>query len=100
MKSIMESINEAFVQKFMISQADANNNAAYTTIDTDETMRDYKYGFLSYSQYNKAILLVAFNKVEDLQDLLETDDDEYSDLLSMKPQDTKTIRGELFVKLW
>lgn len=100
MKSIAESINEAFVQRFMIAQADANNNAAYTTMNLTKPMSDYKYGFLSYSQYNKYIILVAFNKIEDLQDLLETDDDEYSSLLNMKPQDTKTIRGELFVKLW
>lgn len=100
MKSITESINERLGVMFNITQADSNKGAAYTTIDTVMPMRNYKYGFLSYSQYNEAVFLVAFNKVEDLQDLLDTDDDEYSGLLNMKPQEYKTIRGELFVKLW
>ena len=100
MKTITESIRGGMGMMFNIVQADSNNGAAYTTIDTVEPMRNYKYGFLSYSQHNESIFLVAFDKVEDLQDLLDTDDDEYSSLLNMKPQEHKTIRGELFVKLW
>jgi len=100
MKSITESIKGGWRMMFNIVQADANNSAAYTTIDTVDPRRNYKYGFLSYSQYNEAIFLVAFDTVEELQELLDTDDDEYSSLLNMRPQEHKTIRGELYVKLW
>jgi len=100
MKTLTESIGSGLRKTFSIAQADSNREAAYTTVDVVDPKRSYKYGFLSYSQYDESIFLVAFNKVEDLQDLLDTDDDNYSSLLNMKPQEYKTIRGELFVKLW
>ena len=100
MKSLTETIGGGLRTTFSIAEADSNNNAAYTAIDVVDPKRSYKYGFLSYSQYDNSIFLVAFDSVEDIQDLLDTDDDDYSRLLNMKPQECKTIRGELFVKLW
>jgi len=100
MKSLSKMINERNESFFRTIQTESTKGAMYTTIDTSKPMSDYKHGFLSHSQYNDAIFLVAFNNIEELQELLDTDDDEYSKLLNMKPQDTKTVRGELFVKLW
>ncbi len=100
MKTLTESIGSGLRTTFSIAETDSNKGAAYTTIDTVDPKRSYKHGFLSYSQYDESIFLVAFDTVEELQELLDTDDDDYSRLLNMKPQECKTIRGELFVKLW
>lgn len=100
MKSITESINEARNSGFPEVQSESSKGAAYSTIDLVGAKKKYKHGFLQYGQYQESVFLVAFNKVEDIQDLLDTDDDEYSALLNMKPQEHKVVDGELFVKLW
>ena len=99
-ESINGSINEASRTILYQVQADHSKDAAYSTFDIHDAKKSYKYGFLSYSQYQESVFAVAFNTVEDLQDLLDTDDDEYSDLLNMKPQEHKVVDGVLFVKLW
>ena len=97
---INESINEASHTILYQVQTDHSKGAAYSTFDIQDARKGYKHGFLSYSQHQKCVFTVVFNTIEDLQDLLDTDDDDYSTLLSMKPQDTKTVDGELFVCLW
>lgn len=105
MKNLKDTINEQLVTEASRTilyqvQADHSKGAAYSTFDINDARKGYKHGFLSYSQYDGIVFTVAFNTIEDLQDLLDTDDDEYSSLLNMKPQDTKIVNGELFIKLW
>lgn len=105
MKNLSEKLNEQLVTEASHTilyqvQADYSEGAAYSTFDIHDAKKRYKHGFLSYNQYQECVSTVAFNTIEDLQDLLDTDDDEYSNLLNMKPQDHKVVNGELFVKLW
>ena len=105
MKDLSEKLNEQLVTEASRTilyqvQADHSKGAAYSTFDITDAKKKYKRGFLSYSQYEQSVFAVAFNAVEDLQDLLDTDDDDYSALLSMKPQEFKTVNGELFICLW
>ena len=92
-----ENVNDARSYVFSEIQGDTSKGAAYSTIDTSEGASKYKYGFLTYNQFQEYVGLVAFNKVEDLQDLLDTDDDEYSSLLNMKPQEHKVIRNIIYI---
>ena len=105
MKSLSEKLNEQLVTEASRTilyqvQADYSEGAAYSTFDIHDAKKRYKHGFLSYSQYQECVFTVAFNTIEDLQDLLDTDDDDYSALLNMKPREHKVVNGELFVKLW
>lgn len=105
MKNLTDTLNNRLVNEASRTilyqvQAEHSKGAAYSTFDIQDAKKSYKHGFLSYSQYQESVFTVAFNTIEDLQDLLDTDDDDYSKLLNMKPQDAKTVRGELFVKLW
>ena len=105
MKNLTDALNEQFVTEASHTilyqvQSDHSNGAAYSTFDITDAKKKYKHGFLSYSKYQESVFTVAFNTIEDLQDLLDTDDDDYSALLSMKPQEHKVVDGELFVKLW
>lgn len=100
MQSLTESILESKDRVFREVQSDVSKGACYSSIDTVEGSRKYKYGFLTFNQYQEFVGLVAFNKVEDLQDLLDTDDDEFSSLLGMKPQEYKVVDNVLYVKLW
>lgn len=101
LKDIVANIEEAKHDIiFQEVQGDSNRDAAYSTFDLVKAKRSYQHGFMSYSQYQESVFVVAFNDIEALQDLLDTDDDDYSKLLNMKPQEYKTVRGELFIKLW
>lgn len=105
MKDLKDTIQEQLIveaHKPLLPevQGDDSKGAAYSTLDVVNAKKKYKHGFLSYSQYEESVFTVAFNTVEDLQDLLDIDDDNYSALLSMKPQEFKTVDGELFICLW
>lgn len=80
-------------------QWEASKGAAYTTLDAAEGFKKYKRAFLSFNQYEGAVFVVAFNSIEDYQDLLGTEDDEYSALLSMKPQDVKVVNNVSYICL-
>ena len=105
MKNLSEKLNEQLVTEASRTilyqvQADHSEGAAYSTFDIHDAKKRYKHGFLSYSQYQECVFTVAFNTIGDLQDLLDTGDDDYSALLNMKPQEYKVVNDELFVKLW
>lgn len=92
-------VNEAKQVLANTIQWEADKDAAYTTLDAADGIKKFKHAFLSYNQYEGAIFVVAFNSIEAYQELLDTDDDEYSALLSMKPQDTKVINNVSYICL-
>lgn len=97
-ETLKESLDEARNALAAEIQGDDTRNAAYSTLDVSHVQK-FKHAFLSYSQHEDAVFIVAFNSIEDYQELLDTDDDEYSALLSMKPQDTKVVNGISYICL-
>ena len=105
MKDLSKTLNEQLVTEarrpvLYEIQGDDSKGAAYSTFEIETAKKKYKHGFLTYSRYEECVFATVFNTVEDLQELLDTDDDNYTALLDMKPQESKLVNGELYVCLW
>lgn len=92
---LKESVNESRNTLTIETDSDQSKGAACVAFDT-RNINKYKHAFLTYNKY-QGIFITAFNTIEDIQDLLDTDDDEYSMLLNMKPQDTRVIDNVAYV---
>lgn len=94
-----QNVNEAKQSLANVVQWEDSKGAAYTTLDTEQGLKKFKHAFLSYNQYEGAVFVVAFNSIEEYQDLIDSDDDEYSALLTMKPQDVKVVNNVSYICL-
>ena len=101
MKSLTQKINEAkggANALYSEVQNQLEHNAAYHTLDVEEAMTDYKYGFVTLNSEEGYISLVSFNTPADFADLVDENEGAFDELEKIKVKESKEITSESGVK--
>ena len=98
MKSLTNFLIEGTQTPFDIIQNLSQGSIGLLTMTIGRQKNKSKNGFLCYSEDDETVQLVAFDNSEVTKKVLDTD--EYENLSSMKPQETKKVNGKLYVRLW
>ncbi len=101
MKSITQKINEAKGGPnalYSEVQNQLDHNAAYHTLDVEDAMTDYKYGFITLNSEEGYISLVSFNTPADFAELVGEEEGSFDELASIKFKESKEITSENGVK--